>query len=239
MKRFSLIFFLSISLCLIQNMVTAQRVAGYMGKRFFVGVPVSYMPNLLGLLSDDVNYNGKSNFYMINAPKIGASVGFVASNTRSIVLDVDFQNIGGLFVDPDNYASSPTDLLYGRSKLVTYKFRFQKAFQHCAPVGGYRGITLGLTTFNNSYMNVGGDEQAADRVIDYSFGYAGGLRRVYKDKIMLDLGLECNFSFKTIGAFIYTETLYKTNEQKVGNYAIIKNGFNNIIVCRAALYLLL
>ena len=239
MKRFSLIFFLSISFCLIQNMVLAQRVAGYMGKRFFVGVPVSYMPNLLGLQLEDVNYNGEHRFYMINAPKIGASVGFVASNTRSIVLDVDFQNIGGTYMKPNVFSSSPTDLLYGRSKLVTYKFRLQNAFQHCAPVGGYSGITLGLTTFNNSFINVRGDVQPADRTIDYSLGYAGGLRRVYKDKIVLDLGLECNFSFKTIGALIDTENLYETDEQAVGTYAIIKNGVNNIIVCRAAVYLLL
>jgi hypothetical protein len=161
----------------------AQNVAGYMGKRFFVGIPVSYMPNIYGFVNEDTNidFKGNSQFYMLNTPKIGGSIGYVVSNLRSIVVDVEFQNMG---------VNNNTDFeiingqivaeyLYGRSRLSSYKLRMQKAFQHCAPIGGYRGITLGLVNFNNSYIDKSGNEVDLGKTTDYSIGYAGGLRRVF------------------------------------------------------------
>lgn len=243
MKRFLQIISICISFCLIQNRAQAQRVAGYMGKRFLVGIPVSYMPNIYGFFSSDnnVNYKGNSPLYIFYPPKIGASIGFVSSNLRTLVLDVDFQNIGVRQIGP-GYTSNnaaTTDFRYGRSKLVAFKLRIQKAFQHCAPVGGYKGLTLGLTSFNNSYINDSGAEVALDGNIDFSVGYAGGIRRVYKDKIVLDLGVEYNMFFKAIGNMFDFESIDKTLQENVGTHAINKNGLNSILVCKAAVYVLL
>ena len=243
MKRLLKITLLMLFIGLTQYHAYAQRVAGYMGKRFFVGIPVSYMPNIYGFVNQEakINYNGKNQFYMLNALKVGASVGLVTSNLRSVVLDVDFQNTGVAKESSSyyNFNGTPSNFVYGRSKLISYKLRVQNAFQHCAPVGGYKGITLGLTTFNNSYINEQGVEVTTADELDFSIGYAGGLRRVYKDKIVVDLGLEYNMFVRAIGGIFDFESEDKAPEETVGNYAIKKNGLNSIIVCKAAIYLLL
>jgi len=243
MKRFLKITLIGLTFCLFHNLVSAQRVAGYMGKRFFVGIPISYMPNIYSFVNPEasINYNGKEKFYMVNAPKIGASFGFVSSNLRSLVLDVDVQNIG---VTHDkyvslNYNATPLNYDYGKSTLVSFKLRVQNAFQHCAPIGGYKGITLGVTSFSNSYINLKGDEIAAENEIDFSIGYAGGLRRVYKDRFVIDLGLEYNMFIKAIGNVFDFEGIDRLPEESVGRNAINKNGLNSILVCRAAVYVLL
>lgn len=243
MRRILKLSVLCFYFCFCATNLSAQKVAGYMGKRVFVGIPISYMPNIYGFVNEsaNINYQGKSQFYMIHAPKIGGSIGLVTSNLRSWVLDVDFQNIGVLSnseIDYNPYPSPP-NFAYGRSRLTTYKIRIQNAHQHCAPVGGYKGMTFGLTTFNNSYFNEQGSEIAAENTLDFSIGYGGGLRRVYKDKIVLDLGLEYNMYIKAIGSIFDFDSMDKALNESVGDYAIKKNGLNSIIVCKAAIYLLL
>jgi hypothetical protein len=242
MRKLNRAVFIIISLLGLQK-VQAQNVAGYMGKRFFVGIPVSYMPNIYGFVNEDTNidFKGNSQFYMLNTPKIGGSIGYVVSNLRSIVVDVEFQNMG-VNNNPDFEIINGqivNEYLYGRSRLSSYKLRMQKAFQHCAPIGGYRGITLGLVNFNNSYIDKSGNEVDLGKTTDYSIGYAGGLRRVFKDKIIVDLSLEYNMHLKAISNLFDFEMDSKPSRELVAHYATNKNGLNNILVCRAAVYLLL
>jgi len=244
MRKLNRAVFIIISLFLLQKLQAQNNVAGYMGKRLFLGVPVSYMPNIYGFVNEDanVNFKGNQHFYMLNPLKIGASIGYVVSNLRSVVIDVDFQNMG--VTDKPEFSSFNnvgvgTGFWYGRSSLTSFRLRMQKAFQHCAPVGGYRGITLGVVNFNNSYFDKSGKEVELANNIDFSVGYAAGLRRVYKDKIMLDLSLEYNLHVKAVGNIFNFDMEDMPTREVIGDYAISKNGLNNIIVCRAAVYLLL
>lgn len=225
--------------------VSAQRVAGYMGKRTLLGLHASYMPNLYGLLrpGSGINYNGESQFYMLNPLKFGVSAGYVVKNHKTIVLDVEYQRMGVLNYNFDPYSYSPSDALMRevdvtRSTLLALKLRFQNAHQHCAPAGQYGGLTLGYTQFNNSYLDIFGKTKDAGSDYDWSIGYAGGLRRIYKDKLVLDLSLEYNLNMRAVSRFIKSELNETSLNENIANVAIYKNFLNNILVTRAAVYYL-
>ncbi|MCG9880352.1 MAG: hypothetical protein MH472_07110 [Bacteroidia bacterium] len=233
------------SISCLSNNVFAQKVAGYLGKRGIVGATVLYMPNIYGLFNgaaSSINSKGESQFYMFNPPQVGVSLGYVTSNIRTMVLDATFQQVGVYGKnDIDSYGLGNADFSYSKSSMFNLKLRFQKAFQHCAPAGSYRGLTLGFTQFNNAYLNNNKEEIDAGSAIDFSIGYAGGFRRIYKDKYVIDLSLEYNLPILMFGKLIESEDYYSPEEIKLSTAraALIRHGLNNILVTRAAFYILL
>lgn len=234
-------FILTLLLCVIfhQNSM-AQKVAGYLGKRTFIGATVNYIPNVfcLGNPASAIDYKNKSKFYMLNPVRYGISAGFAVKNYKSIVIDLDYQRMG-LF---DNTASEITnyygnlDFLYARGTMLNLKVKMQKALQHCAPIGAYSGMTFGMQRYNNSYFNTKNEVFDFKPVYDASIGFNGGVRRVFKDKFMLDLGVDFNLHLRLIGSVLLPE---ENIEEIAKRYSIRKNGYNNILSCRAALYYLL
>jgi hypothetical protein len=233
-----LLTFIFITYC--YAVASAQRVSGYLGKRTFVGTSIVYIPNVFrfGNSSAGIDYRNISKFYMLNSLKYGLSVGYALNNDKSLIVDLDYQRLGLL----DNTASEirgsydPLDFLYARSTAIGLKVKVQNSVQFCAPIGAYKGLSFGLHQYNNSYLNTQKEEKYFSPVYDASIGFTGGVRRVYKDKFMLDLGVDLNLHIRLIGSMLMADDDIEKIAKK---YAIRKNGYNNILSCKAALYYLL
>ena len=241
MRVLSKVILLFLAFCAQLYPIYAQKkVAGYLGKRTFFGASINYMPNIFSLSNGlvDVNYRNKQRFYVFHPMKYGVSAGYVLSNINSIQLDFETQRMGVL--DKQHpilpYTYDNADFVYARTNINSIKLKFQGANQHCAPIGTYIGLTAGFLSFNTSYQKLDGSFVDLKRYSDFSFGYNGGIRRVFQDKFMLDLSVEGNVHIKLLGAAALPEGSLENNIIK---HSIRKNGLNNIFTCKAALYYLL
>lgn len=219
---------------------SAQRVAGYMGKRTFVGASVIYIPNVFsfGNAAASIDYNSNRKFYMRNSLKYGLSAGYTLSNDKSLVVDLDYQRMG-LVDDGASELSryyTKDEFTYARSIALGLKVKIQKAVQICAPIGSYQGISFGLHRYQNSALNAQNNVIVFSPVYDASVGFTGGVRRVFKDKFMIDLGIDFNLHLRLFGAILMDESDIEKIARK---YSIRKNGFNNTVSSKLAFYYLL
>lgn len=235
----SIVLFL---LCSIHGNAQSKKPAGYMGKRIFVGIPVSYSPNLAGVIDNPklINKEGIEKFYMLNPIRKGISIGYVIADYRSLVLDVETQKFGisNQPMDPDRFMVNVPTITYDYSvaTATNFRLRFLGNSRNCAPVGVYGGPVAVFVLIDTEVRTYNGLSQNTGTIWDAGIGYNGGFRRIFLDKVMIGISIEYNFLVRSLPFFISESEDYNAEVQK---HAVYKNFLNNFVPCRFALYYLL
>ncbi len=221
--------------------VRAQKVPGYMGKRLAFGLSYDYAPAIAPLIisTESANDNELLNITLMSmvtsTPRIGAFGRFVVSDQSTF--DVSFNTQGITYVtnrevDDYSWSSSPTYTIdYAKSRTNSLTIGMSTHPQNIAPVGSYYSFGLILSQTSVSYKEKNSNEETLSNV-DIGYHGAVGVRRVFKDKVMAEFGINYNLYF---GGF-FTSGRFSGFEQKQDNannylnYAYSANAWNNLLV---------
>lgn len=198
MRKSGLYIFLLCFFCAPQ--LQAQ-IPGYMGKKVYTGIEMSYSPNYAYFEKESylANYQGKqSPNFLFNAPKIGFNLGCVVSRLTCFEVAVNYTRTG---LEP--YGSSPNrkplvgESDYTRFSAVSFHLRLKPGIDHVAPIGMFVGPVFNIHKVQSESVY-----QGVSTPVEYSmlgsFGLTYGIRRVIKDQFLLDISCEIvkNFRFE-------------------------------------------
>jgi hypothetical protein len=236
-----------ISLLFISNICLGQ-APGYMGKKFMFGVSGCYSPTYSNLLIFDrttVNYDGEEINRFLAPLRLGGGMKYVISENRTLQFDIYYQQIGvstssknssSYNNDPDGVTKG-NPFKYSRASFVTYSFGLTQSVA-TAPVGRYFGSNVVLILADVESIDTDNNVYKTGNAMDFGLNSEYGIRRVFKDKIVLETGLNISIYFRGVAGFVTKESNDAAADRMISK-ALFANFINNFCTLKLGVYYLL
>lgn len=221
--------------------VYAQKVPGYMGKKIALGVSYDYSPGIAPLImsldgvSDEEFLNITPLSLLVSSPRLSAFGRFVVGDQKTFDVSLSTQGVSyatNYLVEGYSWlGSSPYTIEYAKTRTNSLTIGMSHHPQNIAPVGTYYSYGLILSQTSVSYKEKNNSEETAS-TFDVGYHGAVGVRRVFKDKVMAEFGINYNLYF---GGF-FTTGEFDGFDQKTDNaknylqYGYSSNAWNNLLV---------
>jgi hypothetical protein len=219
-----------------------------MGKKFMFGISGCYSPTYSNLLMFDrttVNYDGEEINRFLAPLRLGGGIKYVITENKTLQFDIYYQRIGvstssknsGAYnYDPEGVTQG-NPFKYARASFTTYSFGLTKSLA-TAPVGRYFGSNVvliladveSIDTYNNVYKT--------GNALDFGLTSEYGIRRVFKDKIVLETGVNLSIYFRGVAGFVTKESNNSAADRMISK-ALFANFINNFCTLKLGIYYLL
>lgn len=236
MKLIRLCFIALLLFCIKAN----AQVSGYLGKKTIVGLNFGLLSNYSSYLADvtQINYSGaeRTSFFSFT-PSYGLSIKQVINQNNSLDFSYSRSRNGIYkaltFDDQISYSHLTGNNLFDFQNGVFNVYTLAISNSDAAsPMGLYNGLGISLMNAKMKTVDVNGNEYKLDNYVDYGIYLSGGLRRVYYDKLLIDMGIDVNlFAYNLAQNFFNRNTSSSTGSAESIDYARLIF-LNNLISCR-------
>jgi hypothetical protein len=221
--------------------VWAQKAPGYMGKKIALGVSYDYSPNIAPLI---LNLEGNNDGEFLNltpidllasSPRIGVFGRFVVGDQKTFDVSINTQGVSyaSNYLAEDNSWNGISNytIEYAKTRTNSLTLGMSNHPQNIAPVGSYYSFGIIFSQTSVSYKEKNNSEETASN-FDIGYHGAAGVRRVFKDKIMAEFGINYNLY---LGGFFATGQFEgfagkQENAKNYLKYGYSANAWNNLLV---------
>jgi len=222
--RYILIF---VCLFFLIEKIDAQ-VPGYMGKKMLVGIQYDYSPAFGSLIFGNFGDETTLMDLLLPSPKLGLGLKFVISDYKTF--DLGYMNqtfnparggVGDYFQTADQISSTAH----------TFSFGLSRHAYHLAPIGLYLSQNFNVVSISSQYKMKGSNiTRTVPSVLDFGYTIGIGSRRIFADKIAVDLAV--NFNFYLIGfaqAVGFVDNSNSGISKEISNRSLGYNYFDNVV----------